>query len=311
MTTSSSVDSQTSGSDVGVDVRPMSGCMGAEIFGVDISQPLDQETIGSIRAVLLKWKVVFFRDQSLDDAQHLAFGRQFGEVLADPVGLAPDPKFPEIFVLDNHGKTEGTLDLPGTTEARWHFDAGFVVTPPMGSILRAVIVPEYGGDTQFTNLVAAYESLSEPVRTLLDGLHAVNVNAVHLARGEALSEVKKVFLSKEQRVVHPVVRVHPETGEKGLFVNPMHTSHIVELTRQEGRHLLAMLFEHMSRPEFTVRFRWHEGSVAFWENRSCAHIVPTDIPEGARRRMHRITIVGDTPRGTDGALSYSLTGEGE
>jgi alpha-ketoglutarate-dependent taurine dioxygenase len=284
--------------------------MGAEICGVDLSRPVDEETIGAIRAVLLEWKVVFFRDQSLDDARHLAFGRRFGEVIADQLVLAPHQEFPEIFVLDNHGKTEGSLDLPGTTETRWHVDGGFMVAPPMGSILRAVVVPEYGGDTQFANLVAAYESLSEPVRALIDGLHAVNVNAVHLARGEALSDVKEAFLSTAHRAVHPIVRVHPETGEKGLFVNPMHTSHVVELSRQEGRHLLAMLFEHMSKPEFTVRFRWHEGSVAFWDNRSCAHIVPTDIPEGARRCMHRVSIAGDTPSGVDGVLSYTLGGEG-
>jgi alpha-ketoglutarate-dependent taurine dioxygenase len=307
--TNTRVDVQDVGPDLGVDVRPMSGCIGAEIYGVDLSRPLDQEPIGAIRAALLQWKVVFFRDQSLDDAQHLAFGRQFGEVIADPVGLAPHQEFPEIFVLDNDGKTEGSLDLPGTTETRWHIDGAFLPTPPMGSILRGVIVPEYGGDTQFTNLVAAYERLSEPVRTLIDDLHGVNINVVHLARGEALSEVKKAFLSTEHQTVHPIVRVHPETGEKGLFVNPMHTTHIVELSRQEGRHLLALLFEHMLQPEFTVRFRWHDGSLAFWDNRSCAHIVPTDIPIGARRRMHRISIAGDTPSGIAGELSYSLTGD--
>jgi len=307
--TSTRVDVQYSGSGLGIYVRPMSGCVGAEIYGVDLSRPLNQEAIGVIRAALLQWKVVFFRDQSIDDTQHLALGRQFGDVISDPVGLASHQEFPEIFVLDNHGKTEGSLDLPGTTETRWHIDGAFLPTPPMGAILRALVVPEYGGDTQWTNLAAAYERLSAPVRTLLDGLHGVNANLVHLARGEALSQIKKDFLSTERRTVHPIVRVHPESGEKGLFVNPMHTTHIVELSRQESRHLLAMLFEHMLKPEFTVRFRWRAGSVAFWDNRTSAHIVPTDIPSGARRRMHRISIGGDTPRGVDGALSYSLTGE--
>jgi alpha-ketoglutarate-dependent taurine dioxygenase len=307
--TNARVDVQNSGPGVGIDVRPMSGCIGAEIYGVDLSRALSEEAVGAVRAAVLEWKVVFFRDQFIDDAQHLALGRQFGDVLADPVGLAAHQEFPEIFVLDNHGKTEGSLDLPGTTETRWHIDGGFLTTPPMGSILRAVVVPEYGGDTQFTNLIAAYERLSEPIRRLLDELHGVNINMVHLARGEALSEVKKEFLSTEYRTAHPIVRVHPDSGEKGLFVNPMHTTHIVELSRQEGRHLLAMLFEHMLKPEFTVRLRWHPGSVAFWDNRACAHVVPTDIPSGARRRMHRITIAGDTPRGVDGALSYSLTSD--
>jgi taurine dioxygenase len=300
---------QNSGSALDIDIRPMSGCVGAEIYGVDLSRPLDQAVTGLVRAALLQWKVVFFRDQVIDEAQHLAFARQFGDVIVDPVDLVPHEKYPEIFVLDNKGKSDGTLDLPGTTEARWHIDLAFLPTPLMGTILRGVVVPDYGGDTQFTNLAAAYQRLSEPMRALVDQLHGVNINAVHFARGEALSAVKKAFLSTEYRTVHPIVRVHPESGDRSLFVNPLHTAYIVELSRQEGRHLLAMLFEHMVKPEFTVRFRWHPGSVAFWDNRSCAHLVPSDIPSGAHRCMHRVSIEGDTPRGTDGSLSYALTGE--
>lgn len=129
------------------------------------------------------------------------------------------------------------------------------------------------------------------------------------SRGEMSNELQKMFQSKDIRSVHPVVRVHPETGERALFVNPNFTSHIVELSRQEGRHLLAMLYEHMTNPSFSVRFRWQPGSIAFWDNRATAHVVPTDIPPGAHRAMQRITIAGDLPLGPDGSVSSSLAGD--
>jgi taurine dioxygenase len=195
------------------------------------------------------------------------------------------------------------------TESRWHTDVTFVPNPPMGSILRGVVVPPYGGDTQWTNLVVAYERLSPAIQRLIDDLHAVHHNVLSPARGELTTELQQQFQSKDIRSVHPVVRVHPETGERALFVNPNFTSHIVELSRQEGRHLLAMLYEHMANPEFTVRFRWQPGSMAFWDNRATAHLVPTDVPPGAHRSMQRITLAGDTPVGPDGFVSYALAGD--
>jgi taurine dioxygenase len=140
-------------------------------------------------------------------------------------------------------------------------------------------------------------------------LHAVHYNQLPIARGEMTPGYAAVFQSKDLRTVHPVVRVHPETGERVLFVNPNFTSHICELSRQEGRHLLAMLYEHLMSPEFTARFRWEPDSIAFWDNRATAHLVPTDIPAGFQRSMQRITIAGDTPVGVDGTPSYSLAGE--
>ena len=171
-----------------------------------------------------------------------------------------------------------------------------------------MIVPEYGGDTQWTNLVVAYERLSAPVRALVDELHAVHHNVLPLSRGELSPELQQQFQAQDLRAQHPVVRVHPETGERALFVNPNFTSHIVELSRQEGRHLLAMLYEHLSNPEFTVRFRWQPDSIAFWDNRATAHLVPTDVPPGFQRRMERITLAGDVPVGPDGSESYALQG---
>jgi len=285
--------------------------------GVDLSEPLAPEVLAEVRQTLLKWKVVFFRDQDLTQEQHLAFGRQFGELTpAHPTLPAAFPEHPEILLLDNTAfiKRERE-DAPGrdsagpSIESRWHTDVTFVPNPPMGSILRGVVIPPYGGDTQWTNLVVAYQRLSEPLQRLCDELHAVHHNYLPIARGELSGALKKQFQSQDMRSVHPVVRVHPETGEKALFVNPNFTSHIVELSRAEGNHLLALLYEHLSQPTFTCRFRWRPGSIAFWDNRATCHLVPTDVPPGMHRSMQRITITGDVPKGPDGKESYALAGQ--
>jgi alkyl sulfatase len=292
--------------DVSFDVRPMSGHVGAEIFGVDLTRPLEPQLVAEIRATLLRWKVVFFRDQDLTQDQHVAFGRYFGDVTpAHPTLPAAFPEHPEILLLDNQ-RYAGDAS---TIESRWHTDVTFVPNPPMASILRGVVVPPYGGDTQFTNLVVAYERLSDPIRELIDGLHAVHHNVLPLARGERPEKMAKQFQSSDIRSVHPVVRVHPETGERAIFVNPNFTSHVVELSRKEGGHLLAMLYEQISNPEFTCRFRWEPGSIAFWDNRATAHLVPTDVLAGFHRSMQRITLAGDVPVGVDGRPSHVLAGD--
>jgi alpha-ketoglutarate-dependent taurine dioxygenase len=293
--------------ELGIDVRPMSGHIGAEILGVDLSQPLDAATVAEIRATFLRWKVVFFRDQHITQAQHIAFGRLFGEVTpAHPTLPAAFPEYPEILLL---GAGAQFMNDGPSIESRWHTDVTFVPNPPMASILRGIVVPPYGGDTQWTNLVVAYEKLSPEVQQFVDGLHAVHRNELPISRGEMPSGLAKKFASSDLRAVHPVVRVHPETGEKALFVNPNFTSHIVELSRQEGRHVLAMLYEHLMNPSFTTRFRWQPGSIAFWDNRATAHLVPTDVPKEFERSMQRITLAGDVPVGPDGSTSYALAGD--
>ncbi len=194
-------------------------------------------------------------------------------------------------------------------ESRWHTDVTFMPEPPMGSILRGVVIPPYGGDTQWTNLVTAYDELSPEVQRFIDGLHAVHHNDLPIGRGEMSGELAKQFAARPLRSVHPVVRVHPETGEKALFVSPNFTGHIVELSRKEGAHVLAMLYEQLANPAFTCRFRWEPNSVAFWDNRATAHLVPTDVPKGMHRSMQRITIAGPKPVGPDGSESYALVGD--
>ncbi|MCU0275234.1 MAG: TauD/TfdA family dioxygenase [Acidimicrobiales bacterium] len=290
--------------ELGIDVRPVSGHTGAEIHGVDLTAPLDGAMVAAIREALLRWKVVFFRDQFIDQAQHLAFARAFGEPTPGP------PTHPAILLLDNDGGKRGEPgheDAPNI-ESRWHTDVTFLPNPPMASILRGVVVPPYGGDTQWTNLVVAYERLSAPLRDLCDRLHAVHHNALPIGRGELSSSLRTQFMSRPIRSVHPVVRVHPETGERALFVNPNFTDYVVELSRKEGAHLLALLYEQIADPEFTCRFRWEPGSIAFWDNRATAHLVPTDVPAGMHRSMQRITLAGDLPVGVDGEPSRALEG---
>jgi alpha-ketoglutarate-dependent sulfate ester dioxygenase len=300
--------------DLGIDVRPMSGHIGAEIRGVDLNAAFEPHIIAAIRAALLRWKVVFFRDQDITQARHIEFGRCFGDVTPAHPTLQPAfPDYPQILLLDNqaYARNERVDDAEtqSNIESRWHTDVTFVPNPPMASILRGLVVPPYGGDTQWTNLAVAYERLSQQVRDMVDGLHAVHQNRLPLSRGHLSTKLAEQFASKDIRSVHPVVRVHPETGEKVLFVNPNFTEYIVELSRKESGHVLAMLYEQLASPEFTVRFRWQPASIAFWDNRATAHLVPTDIPAEFQRSMQRITLAGDVPRGPDGSSSYALAGE--
>lgn len=281
-----------------LEVRPLSGHIGAEIFGTDLGGHLDHHTVEQIRAALLRWRVVFFRDQRISQDQHVAFGRLFGQVTpAHPTLPAAFPEHPEILLLDQQSDHR---EQAAAIQSLWHTDVTFLDAPPMASILRGVRVPDYGGDTQWVNTVIAYERLSTPIKVAIEGLHARHVNRVHLKRGEVSPTLREQFQSQELSAIHPVVRVHPETGERALFVNPTFTDHIVELSRTESRHLLAMLYEHMSDAEFTVRFRWRPDSIAFWDNRATMHLAPTDVPEGARRSMQRITLAGDVPVGSGG-----------
>ncbi|MBL7498881.1 TauD/TfdA family dioxygenase [Frankia sp. CNm7] len=284
----------------------MSGHIGAEIFGVDLRAPLEPAVVAEIRAALLKWKVVFFRDQPLTPAQQIAFGRLFGEVTPGHPTLPTLEGHPEVFPLDSRAY-QGLGDS-FRVKSLWHTDVTFVLNPPMGSILRGLIVPPYGGDTQWTNLVTAYETLSPEVRTFIDGLHAVHVNQLHLEYGDG-NKLAAQFASTPYETVHPVVRVHPETGERALFVNPNFTKRIVELSNTEGKAILNLLYEHLATPAFTVRFRWQPDSIAFWDNRATAHLVPTDYGHlGYDRVMHRITLAGDVPVGPDGKPSEALEG---
>lgn len=304
-------------------VEQAAGYIGAEVSGVDIGSDLDDRTIAELREALLTHKVLFFRDQKLDHAAHVAFGRRFGELTRRPGtkhGAFPEG-FPQILTIDpdasdvRYGKDfEERYRLKWTSyTAGWHSDLTPAVNPPAASILRAEHCPNFAGDTTWTNLVAAYEGLSEPLRRFADTLRAEHAFFAGCELLESDPEDRSIMaasLADPQISVHPVVRVHPETGERALFVNPASTKRILGLTPVESRHLLDLFFAQIIRPEYTVRFRWQPGSVAFWDNRATAHLAAVDFGHlSVARRMHRVTILGDRPVGPDGFVSELVAGE--
>ena len=267
-----------------VRVEPIAGRIGAEISGIDLSRPLDASAVAAVQEALDTWKVVFFRDQRLDHAAQIRFGRQFGELTyAHPHDDSPPDGHPEIYTVDTRrfGRRLG-LDEQELAKLRkdqdlnsWHTDVTPAVNPPAGSILRADVVPSFGGDTTFTNLVAAYEGLSEPVRAFVDTLRAehrygADWNGLRRQR----SAYGKLYNEHALVAHHPVVRVHPRTGERALFVNPGFVDSVLDVSASESRWILQHLFAEITRPEYTVRFRWAPGSVAFWDNRATAHLGP-------------------------------------
>ncbi|MFF5206546.1 TauD/TfdA dioxygenase family protein [Streptosporangium sp. NPDC000396] len=301
-----------------IDIRRVAGHIGAEIHGVDISRPLDAAVAGEIRQALLAHKVIFFRGQDLGHGAQIAFARQFGDLThAHPHEDAPPEEFPQILTIDPRRYEErygqGYRELYRKRQysyySGWHTDVTAAVNPPAASILRAETVPPFGGDTQWTNLVAAYEGLSEPLKRFADGLRAEHrFLAGYQTAAEDATLVKRIndnlLIS-----IHPVVRVHPETGERALFVNPGFTDRIVGVSPQESRRILDLLYEQITRPEYTVRFRWEPGSVAFWDNRATAHLAPTDLDHlDVERTLHRVTLIGDRPVGPDGFESEIVAG---
>ncbi|MEX3985423.1 TauD/TfdA dioxygenase family protein [Paraburkholderia sp. EG287A] len=290
-------------------VRPLSAHIGAEISGVDLSRPLTQVQIKAIRGALLEWRVIFFREQFLSHEQHVAFSAQFGELTVGHPVFGHVEGHPQIYSISKFRKAtrfEGEPLLRPWTG--WHTDVTAAVNPPFASILRGVTIPPFGGDTQWTNLVVAYEKLSAPLRAFVDGLRGVHrFAAPQGARGTDAFD-KAV---EDQTLVseHPLVRVHPETGERALYVSPGFLKEVVGLAPRESQVLLELLWEHVTRTDFTVRFKWEPGSVAFWDNRSTAHLAPTDIFDlNVDRQLYRTTLVGDVPVGVDGRPSVALQG---
>jgi alpha-ketoglutarate-dependent taurine dioxygenase len=275
------------------ELEPLGPHFGSIVHGVDLATA-DDEQIVAIRAALVDRKVLFFRDQTLDDDGQVDLGRRLGELTAShPVVGGVDDAHPEIYALDS--TDNGFADV-------WHTDVTFMKRPPLGSILRAVTLPPSGGDTNWADSQLAYDSLSAPVQRLADELVAVHDGnrefGYYLAqrRGGRGNEWDGETVTRLDPVEHPVVRVHPETGRRGIFVNPGFTSHIVGVSEAESRGILDLLYAHLTKPEHIVRHRWRPGDVAMWDNRSTAHYANRDYGTD-RRVMHRITLRGDIPAG--------------
>ncbi|MCU1751904.1 taurine dioxygenase [Pseudomonas sp. 6D_7.1_Bac1] len=272
-------------------ITPLSSALGAQISGVDISQPLNVEQRDAIEQALLKHQVLFFREQPINPQQQARFAASFGDLHIHPI-YPNVPEQPQVLILD-------TAETDVRDNAVWHTDVTFLPTPALGAVLSAKLLPEFGGDTLWASGIAAYEALSIPLQNLLQGLTATHdfVKSFPLERfgttPEALAQWEEAR-KKNPPLSHPVIRTHPVSGRKSLFVNEGFTTRINELSETESEAILKLLFAHATRPEFTIRWRWQENDVAFWDNRVTQHFAVDDY-RPARRVMHRATVLGDVP----------------
>jgi taurine dioxygenase len=285
------VDTRKSDVSGSIAIHPVAGTLGAEISGVDLSLSLDDAVITEINQALLDNLVIFFRDQHITPEQQIAFSRRFGELHIHPY-IPHLEGYPEILELKSKKDGPGDMAYQSNT---WHTDLTYEAKPPKACMLRGVEVPAAGGDTMWNNLYAAYDALSDRMKEFLDGMIAVHYIAVSMPADflEQKYSAKQVarFHEVTPPVEHPVVRIHPETGHKCLFVNRNFTSHIKDLHRSESDALLAFLLQHAEQPEFAVRFHWAKDSIAMWDNRCTQHYAVTDYSR--QRTMHRVTICGD------------------
>ena len=268
-----------------IRVKRISPCIGAEIDGVDLRKPLESKIFDELYAALLAYRVIFFRDQDISSNQHMDFAKHFGELEEHPF-IPSDAPDAEVVRFDKDEKMVGVENI-------WHSDVSWREIPSLGSVLRAHIVPDIGGDTLFADMVAAYECLDDETKVLLEGKRAINDFTQSF--GQFLSPTE---LAEQQNkfpaVEHPIVRVSPETGERSLYANAPFTSHIVGMDRAESDALLGRLFLEARVPEYQCRFKWQANSIAFWDNRVVQHYATNDYwPQ--RRQMDRVTIIGDRP----------------
>ncbi|MGV8996334.1 MAG: TauD/TfdA dioxygenase family protein [Parvibaculaceae bacterium] len=270
-------------------LKPLTPTIGAEVLDIDIGKPMDAATLAALRQTLLDWKVIFFRDQNITTEQHLAFARNFGELEVHP--FAPQkPGFPEILPITHDENNKGK-------ENKWHSDVTWRENPSLGSILRALEVPDIGGDTLFSDMYAAYDNLPDDVKAEIDGKVAVHDFAhfrIAMRKRGASEEEIEALNKKYPMVEHPVIRTHPETGRKGIYVNVAFTQHIVGMEKEKSDAMLSYLYAQAATPEYQCRFRWAANSLAFWDNRACQHYAASDYFP-AIRRMERATVIGDRP----------------
>ena len=286
-----------------IEVKPIAGRIGAKIKGVNLAEKISDGIISEIRKALVEYKVIFFRGQELDANGQVDFARRFGEVTTAHPTVPSLPEHPEVLDLD-YSRTVARAN-------NWHTDVTFVDRPPLGSVLRALVIPPTGGDTIWANSVTAYQDLPEHLRNLADKLWAVHSNAYDYATAfdvpEEVKSYRDVFTSTVYETLHPVVRIHPESGEKGLFIGGF-VRQIRGLSPTESADIIRLLQSYITRPENTVRWRWKVGDVAFWDNRATQHYAIADYGDQPRR-VQRVTIAGDIPLGIDGKYSQAIKGD--
>ena len=302
---SSPQQSVGSNRDAAIEVVPLTLHIGAEIRGVDLTKPLPLEQLKEVRDAFLKWKVVFFRGQNLDHPQHVAMARQFGEPTIGHAVFGHVEGHPEVYsVAKNRTANENREQMMVTPWSGWHTDVTAAVNPPFASILRGVTIPPIRSGPISSPAIRGCQTM----RGFIDTLRVVhaNVTRANPKPGQQYNErIKRRPLASE----HPLVTVHAETGERVLFASPSYIKSIVGLTPREGQKLLELIWEHVTRPEYTVRFKWNPGDIAFWDNRSTSHLAPTDIFQSDfDRQLYRITLVGQPLVGIDGQPSKVIEG---
>ncbi|PHQ69718.1 MAG: taurine dioxygenase [Sneathiella sp.] len=285
-----------------INVMPITGTIGAEITGVDLRN-LDAETITEIRAAFLEHVVVFFRDQPLSIEDQKTFTSHFGDFGTEPF-VKTMTEHPEVIAVVKEADEINSINFGG----HWHSDWSFQEAPPMATILHGQDIPPYGGDTVFANMYLAYETLSAGMKEIIDPLIAIHSARRPYGTGKSILGNKKrksmtIIHSEEAHaeIEHPVVRIHPETGRKALFVNPVYTLRLKGMSESDSREILEKLFQHSVKEIFTCRFRWRNNSLAMWDNRCAMHLALNDY-DGFRRALHRTTIAGDRPVGPEKAL---------
>jgi alpha-ketoglutarate-dependent sulfate ester dioxygenase len=289
---------------------PVAGHIGAEVSGVDLRNELTDAQVAHIQTALHRYKVLFFHDQQIEHAEQIAFSARFGAVTpSHPYDDEAPEGFPQILAVDSRKYATRFGKVKYSYDNKWHTDVTALINPPAATVLRADIVPEQGGDTQWTNLAAAYQGLPEPLRRLADGLRAEHRFGGRHPQWSSDSSYAQKTRSNPIVTEHPVVRVHPVTGERSLFVTPGFTARLVGLSPSQSDRLLDLFFDEVTNPAYTVRLRWRAGTVAFWDNRATAHLAPTDLDDiQTTRVLYRTTLEGDIPVGPDGRQSQSIAG---
>jgi taurine dioxygenase len=279
-----------------VTAKRLSYGIGAEILGADLTRPLSDEDVAQIRKAWVDHGIVLIRDQKITPEQHIAFSARFGQ-LDDHTALFKyrHPEHAEIFIVTTRPNADGSPSNTRETGVNWHSDMSYTLRPAMGSLLYCLEIPEVGGDTQFANMYLAYDGLSDGLKRLIEPLQAVHSYAwaIHDTEKGRNPEFAKAHIEVNPPVVQPIVRVHPETGRKALYVSEGATTHIAGMTLAESQAILKPLFEHSVRPEFTYRHHWRLHDLVMWDNRSTMHKALRDRLPGTHRHMHRTTILGE------------------
>lgn len=281
-----------------LSVRPISRACGAEVSGIDLTRPLEPHAVQQLHKALAEHGILLFRNADLTPQQHIAFSRQFGPLETHVVGEFNLPEHPEVFVVSNvmeEGKLKGAV----YAGQYWHSDLSYMRKPSLGSLLLCREMPEIGGDTMWANMYLAYDTLSDVMKKFLSTLkaihdysHAYDTYFAHLKERPPLTPEQR---AKTPPVEQPMIRTHPASGRKALYVNPGFTKGIVGMPKEESQPILEMLFAHSTRPEFIYRHKWKVNDLIFWDNRCTMHYALADYDFSVRRHMHRTTIAGDAP----------------